>query len=552
MKPLIYLEIRLLANSIRNTLRSPRRLIPVVIVAAWLGAIVLENIMFLTGLSKPVGPLEYMLRPIESLPAIWSSIFVLLTIVACGIIYSALSEGLLVFAPSQMDFLFPSPIKRRHVLILKLLRDYTKYAAYAAFFFAMIGSPLYHLLNVRLFPEMFVAWGGTILLIILVMNLTHTLNVITTSGVHRMVFARLLINALILALILVTLSTALLAYANTEELVPSLIAGVRSSFTNIVLAPIAWATDCILVLFNGVVYQTWVKLLWLLLLATGSTALLLARPEDIYEPSLGVSTRMAQLRKAIASGDMVSARIYARGSRTNHRHMASAIPPFGRGASALLWKNLVIRIRTFGIGVVLTILLPTVTIAVVAYALPEHPVRRFLPLALPYLAWILALIGQQEMRGEMRHANITKAMPVSAFRTMAVQVFYEWMIVAVVLGIASVSIWYLIPDVEADYLMLALAMSLSFGFSCIAALSIPVLMYPDARDRMQDVIIHLVSFILGGMVITPTFVIVGLGEVLKAPAAATAIIVVVVNIAISLLALTISGAMFAKYDPTAE
>lgn len=45
MRPLIYLEIRQLINGIKSVTRSPKRLIPTVIILVWVGAALIGRIL---------------------------------------------------------------------------------------------------------------------------------------------------------------------------------------------------------------------------------------------------------------------------------------------------------------------------------------------------------------------------------------------------------------------------------------------------------------------------------------------------------------------------
>lgn len=549
MKPLLYLELRQLINSVKAAFKSPKRLVPAVIITAWMLAVVIQDIMAASGIGHPLlfaGPAIKLGLPIGP---IRDTIFTLLTIASACFIYTALADGLLVFSPSHIDFLFATPVSHRHVLIFKLLRDYAKYALYAGLFFSVLGSPLYHLLSVPMYPELLLSWLGTVLLIIFVMNLTHTLNIVATAGIQRFRVAKLLVQLVVLALVVVILSTAVVAFAWTNDTLASARQAIHA--VQFVLAPIAWATDIILVPLRGVVYER-EELFWLFLLALGSTLLLLGRHEDIYEPSIGVSTRIARIRSAIRAGDVTTARIEAAGQKSKPSFFVLPIPPFGRGASSLLWKNLAVRVRTSSLSIAVIALAPVAVAAIVGGNVYEPNVRQMTPLALPYVAWILALMGQQELRSELRQANLIKSMPLSPFRAMVVQVVYEWLPVVLVVLTSGFGLWHFVPDVDGYVLGVSMALAIGFGFTCVSVISIPVLLYPDARDKMQDIIAHVLSFLLASVAILPSILVVALAKWFKLPLPAAILALLMVNAAISFLALTVVGNLYAKFDPTAE
>lgn len=552
MKPLLYLELRQITNSVKAALRTPKRLIPAVLIALWIAFVFAQDTLTLLGIARPVMPSgRHYLQQAIPIDAIWAVVFIVLTITAAGVIYTALSDGLLIFAPSHVDFLFPTPVNRRHVLAFKLFKDYTKYALFSGLVFGMVGSPLYHVLGVPVYPDLLLSWLGSICLIVFVMNLTHTLNVVATAGPGRLRIARVLVQAAIFAAVLIVAATAVVRFAWTSDAIESVISSTRSSLVRAALAPITWATDVILAPIRGIVNER-VELLWLAILAVGSTFLLLGRDEDIYEPALGVSARAARVRDAIRSGDVIGARIRAVGWRGRGSFNTPPVPPFGRGASALLWKSIVVKLRTSGARLLVVMCVPVIASVIIGAAVKLPEVRRVVPVAMPYVAWILALLGQQELRGELRLANLTKAMPISPFRFILVQTFHEWLPVVAVTMISAVSLFVFVADTDPAVLWLSAVTSIVFGFTCVAVISIPVLLYPDSRDKVQDLIAHILSFFLAGIALVPTAVVWLIAPLVDIDISVASLAVVLVNVPIAVAGVLVSGALFARFDPTSD
>jgi hypothetical protein len=552
LRPLIYLEFRQLANSIKSLLRSPKRLIPGLIIAIWVMGVLAQNMLTMIGVVPPPLPAGHLfVRQAIPVDIIWAIVFAALAITAGAVVYTALSEGLLIFAPAHIDFLFPTPVQRRNVLVMKLLQDYGKYGFYSGMFFAVLGSPLYHIMNVPVYPDVFLAWLGTLFLIVFVLNVTHTLNIVVTSGGGRRRLAASLVRLGLAGCILVLCATVVAKFVWTSDVFSSIVTSIRSGVLPKLLAPITWATDIILVPVRGLVDER-VELFWLFLLAVASTLVLLTREEDIYEPSLGVSARVAKVRSAIRSGDVTGARIHAIGWRGRGSYARSPVPAFGRGAVALLWKSIVVRLRTSGVRLLVIMSVPVVISIIIGSALKELEVRRVVHVVLPYVAWILALMGQQEFRGELRLSNITKSMPVSPAGFIIAQVVYEWLPILVVSGVSAVSLLVFVPDIEPDHLAIAAMVSAAFGFSCTSLVSIPVILYPNAGDKTQDLISHFIGFTLVGFALVPTAVIWIMSGFFDLGTVLASVLIVLVNALISTAAIMIAAHLFARFDPTSD
>jgi len=551
LKPLIYLELRQLANSIRNVARSPKRLIPALIIGAWLIAVIINNLLMLFGVSSPTLSSHVMLSrfPYEN---IWTAIFLFMTVMAGSIIYSSLREGLLIFTPAHIDFLFPTPISRRSVLVVKLLRDYVKYAVIIAFVLTVVGSPFYSEFRISPYPAIIFSWFGTFFLVVALINVTHTLTIVTTFGIQRFRFAPALIKLVVLGIALILIGTAAVHFARTGDALASLAASARTEAAKVLLAPVAWCTDLILApVAGGVIYENREQLIWLFLLALGSLVVLLARPENIYEPSLGISVRMARIKAAIRAGDLTTVRIQTHGVKVR-KYAAPPVRPFGRCASAMLWKNLVVCLRAPGRMLVLLLVAPPLAAVAIGAFVHQTALLTMSPLMIPYAAWMLALVAEQELRSELRQANIIKAMPVSAFRLIAVQVLYQWLMIAAVVSVAGLSVYLAIPQADPAVVGLSVIGSLALGFSIVAALSIPVLLYPNARDWTQAFITQLFSLFLTSIVFLPSL---GLGAALVLSHVSLTVVgaaVAALNLALGLAALAIAGALFRKFDPTSD
>lgn len=550
MKALAYLHYRLFVNSVKSVLRSPKKLIPALLI----GLYFTQSFFFLLmgPRANRYGSTPFGGPGLSGLPldVLWSAIFALLTLASISVVYSALSDGLLVFSASHIDFLFPTPVNKRWVLSLKLSGDYLRYALYGGFFFFLVFGGLYRMLHKPAYPGPAWSWAGAVLLMIFVFNVTHILNIVASRGANRLLTATRALRLTMLAIPLALIAVTLFYYTRQGNPWVSLVSAVRSDAARVMLLPVAWTTDAILAPING--QPCAMKVGWLTVLAVGSLIALLVRPESFYEPSLKISARMASVRAAARSGNWARLRTERRKEKGQKTFSTSIVPPFGIGAAALMWKSLVVKLRTskWALGVIYA--LPPVACALIAKYAPDPALQHMLPFVSIYALWIFSTMAQQEMRSELKQSNIIKAMPISGFKTMAAMVLSSWVQLLVFLIIVWISCAALLPDVNRGMLLILMPGAASLALVLISAGMIPAIMYGETLDRLQTLLPQLVSMFLFLVTAVPS---VGIGVLLWAlhlPPWLVASLVVTLNAGISIAALAIAGRMFERYDPTDE
>ena len=546
MKALLYLSYRQLINSIINIASSPKRLVPAILIVVGVFMVIVMNLVAsnpaYTAYRRTVMPL--------SPEVVWALVFALLSLVMARIVLSAFSEGRLVYTPSQIDFLFPSPISHRSVLAVKLLSDCTSYAIVAGFIFIFGAPSIYRSFGSPPYPSILVSWLAAMLLLIATMNMTHALNLVTSAGIRRLAIVRGIVKLALLLIVAGVAITAAIYFARTGDVLASLISALQSGFAKTVLVPITWCTNLIV---GPIVQESYGssgrQLLWLALLTAGSYVIVLARAESSYEPSLAISARMARVNAARRSGDWGAVILEIRRGKGKETGCVTPIPPFGIGAWALLWKMLVTQIRTRRWSLALIVLLPIIA-AVVGNAFRHSEVLRFAPVVIPYATWYLALmLGMQGLRSELRHADIIKALPDTGFLIVAVPVFGQWLAIFGFIIIAGISIGAFIPMAEPHLLGLMMITSMTAAFSCLAACSIVVLLYPNPRDKLAMTIPGCISSFLIMAVIAPSAIIAGVSAAFRSSLVGTALFLVAANALIVWGALRVAGSIFKSADP---
>jgi hypothetical protein len=490
---------------------------------------------------------------IESL--VHSGAFLLLSFGTAVFIFQAFSTGSLIFSIPHIDFLFPTPISRRSVLLMKLLRDYVKYTLWIAGAAIFIGAPVMQTLGGSLYPYGLVSIAALVAYLLFVINVTHTLNIIFTFSFERFKQLGIAIKILLILAIASSVVVGTWHFASTGSADFSLRDAADSPVIKTVFAPADWCSSLILSPVTALNAQKirFDKLLLLWVLAFVSFMALLSRKENIYEPSLGVSVKVARMKQAMRSGDATALRVQTLQEKGARRAKLLFFPQFGQGATALLWKNLLVRYRmSWGQLLLIAFLPPALVIAIQRLVVWEELLQN-LPFILVYMAFLLSITVQPQVRAELKHANILKAMPISAWNVVFVQVMSGTIYLALGTAAFAGSMWLFVPATRTSLLLACTIGSIFLGFACISATVIPALLYPDTRDQAQNVFCNLLGVSLVAVALVPTVVLgVILGILLRFSAIVVVIPVCVINAILGFAGIGVSGAIFRRFDPSGD
>jgi len=554
LKPLIYLELRQFLNSIKNTFRTPKRLIPALFIGAWMFSWFMQMMLFVGGAtpSRRGFGMTAILKhvPVEMIIA---GTFILLSFGSLVVVYQAFSSGSLIFSVAHIDFLFPTPIPRRTVLLVKLIKDYLKYGFWVAFFFIFFGAPALWGLNLSLFPYGLVSIAALVAYLLFVVNVAHTVNLIFTFGFERLKQAGAVIKVALLIGLLSAVAFGIYQYVQTGNSYVSVLWAANSPVVKTVFAPADWCSVLLLSPLRAMTPDDYFHLAALWILAVMSFALLLSRNENIYEPSLGVSIKFAKRKVAMRSGDYTGVRLERMLEKGATSAGGFAIPPFGKGAVALLWKSLLGKYRMSRSQLLLMLVLPAVVVFIIQKFVPSSALLHNIPFALLYITFVLSMTAQPEMRAELKHANILKAMPIASWKVMLAQALYGATYLGAGVIMFAISMWTLVPQTRGDLLVICTLASPFIGFACVSATIIPAILYPDTRDVAQNYICNLLGFALVSIAIIPTLV---LGIMLLGIAGISyylaLMIICAVNVIVGAAGISIAGAVFGRFDPTNE
>lgn len=547
MNALIYLVYRQAINNLRHTFSSAKRLIPILLMGFLLGQSIITNILTGHGAPQRVSAFDFSKLSVD---VIWSIVFTLLTLRILSVVDSAFSEGRLGFVPAHVDFLFPSPIDRRLVLALKLVGDCIRYTFFTAFLLFWIAPGIYRVFDANVFPSIWASIAAVVLLIVSCMNITHALNIAASVGAQRLALLRGVARSIIAAILLAVVMLCINHYLATANPLESLVAATKNGLVKTVLAPIGWCTNIIIGPIVGQPFgNRGLQLLGLAAMAAASFIVVMLRPENMYEPSLAVSARWAKVREAQRSGNWLAARAALKQTKINQKAQSSPIPPFGKGAFALLWKMMVIQLRTSSWTLILLIILPPVVAYLCGRFVPDPHLLKYSPFIIPYVTWMLINMCMAGLKNDFRQAEIIKTIPDTAFKIVAVQVIGQWMKILTFVAIAMWSMMVFVPGADVYLLSILSVASVSVGFAGASVSSVLASIYPDTRDKLAMTIPGCLA--VAGMfaVVIPTAVIVGVAIAMQANLLIANVLLVITNALIAWGLLAISAAAFRNADP---
>ncbi|MFQ3550108.1 MAG: putative ABC exporter domain-containing protein [Armatimonadota bacterium] len=554
MRPLLYLEYRQLINSIKNLARHPKRLIPAILIIAWITSWMMQGAITFSDNDK--SSLTPNLNVISFIPIelIHTIVFITLCVGTFLVIYGAFSSSILAFTIAHIDFLFPTPVKRKYVLLTKLIKDYLKYFLWVGFFFIVIGLPTLNSIGVNFFPLGIVSIISTSLLMILVVNISHTLNIIYTFGFEKLKQSGLIFKIVLVVLFSSILIISIVEYIFTGDSFAGRIMSSDSIVVRTIFAPIGWTTDLILSPLLGITDDGYNSLFWLFVISFISFLVLISRKENVYEPSLGISVKTARRQNALKYGDIASIRLDEMREKGVVKPDGFSITPFGVGAIALFWKYLIQKYRISKKQIIFMVAIPFLAMYLITvFAKTETAIRamQYMPIILLYIVWILSITVHAELGSELRHANIIKSMPIAPWKVMLAQISGGTFYITFGTLFFALAMVVVIPQTRNEYLLASLSIAPSLCFVSISAMTLAGILYPNTGDVAQNYISGMVGFVFISLAAFPTMVLIIFYQwlpIFTLPIQALTIIIANLLYAGGWIAL--SGIAFKKYDPT--
>lgn len=416
-----FLTTSRMRNWLRRSVSTPGRLIPLLLLAPAVGLLALSAVAVLF---VPSFGEEWEVGPTRLLTGyrgeIRSGILAILILVGLGIVSKALEGDLLAFQQADVDFLFPSPVSRRALLLVRLLSDYALHAVLALPLTLYLVLPLRIAIPGRAGP----LWAiqvcvGAMALLILLTNLGRVAQALVASRVEGLRWARV-VRALILVWVLLVAGGLVVDQLRGVEPLTTPVSILSSRVVALLFAPCALVAD----LYVSPVTpgpSPWPSLLALVASAIVSGALLLLWGRPACESALTATARRHALWQAVWKADASSIRAAELMGR-QVRGWAGGLPPLGGGAGALVAKSVLYGWRNSPWGVVVALLLavaplaggPAAVRALESGELIDESALRWVPLLLLGLVFAWSQRVRLIAREEFARLTYLRSLPLRA------------------------------------------------------------------------------------------------------------------------------------------
>ncbi|HLK15442.1 MAG TPA: putative ABC exporter domain-containing protein [Fimbriimonadaceae bacterium] len=473
-------------NSLRTLLSDPRKLIPAAIILLILSCSFLPLLIAgnMPTAHKPVVPVDPTL--------LHAGIALVTVLIGAAIIDSGLGDNLLAFAMPDVDYLFPSPISRRVVMLYRLpAMTFAAIAScgivvfFAAFFKNLIGITVP---NMGTSPSS--SWIPLIALSLCVGTYLNLSLFIAIQFQRRVLVHRCLVGAIVLLL-------AVIGFVGWQSGIESAVGIVESPWLRWGLLPSRLATDAIYAATTN--HPVGPDVAWLTLAYALSLCPLFASNANYYERSIVTSERAATIRSAAKSG--YAAMMAARASTGKHRkYREYTLSPFGRGAMAVFWAHLCAAAKKW----FATFALPTmagIAIGVVAVRVGEmrHTIGLGIVLGAGLYASMLFMTGgRTASEAAVRRRDLIAPLPIPGWKVVAANLGVPWL-VGFLFGFAT-ALTYTIGGGwgwGTAILGLVVFLPLHFAVHTLVLYGI-VLGYADLADKVQQLLGGFVYYVFAG------------------------------------------------------
>lgn len=492
--------------------------------------------------------------PIESIQII---MFLLLIMGSIGVLITAFSSGIMIFTLPYIDFLFPTPIKRRHVLILKLIKDYLRYIFYV-FFVTLFLLPIlltsFGYIGINLFPSIFISITAISGLVILIANIAHFITLVFSYQNSKLQIIGAIIKIVLVLFPFLTLSSAVYTYISTKDLA-STIASLNSfPLMRLIFAPIDWASRLLLSPLIGITSTGWIQLGLIWALAAFTMLILINRKESIYEPSIAPSIKAGKLRESRRNGDYASIRLDNLKAKGVKKAGHWGIRPFGLGASALFWKNIQLQIRSLGFWSLALIYLPIFLgyfFRIIISSITEE-VSFLFALLILYANIIHVAILVRQMRLDLRYSDVIKPMPIAGWKVMLAQILSGVTTIFIPVVLFGISLFIMVPQARTPESYASIFFAPFFCYMTLASSIVASVHYPDSKDFTQNFLLNIIGMLFVGLNLLLCMIVSGVFYVVFTQRSFTALVISASFCALMLgIGWTaIAGHTYDKYEPT--
>lgn len=548
MQALLYLYSRQVLNFLRTSLRSPKRLLTLLIVGIWGVGVLSQTLLALR------------VHPPPEAPSVATKVYrggafgLLLFLALSGLSLSL--EGAFVFPLAEVDFLFPTPIPRRTILLWKLLRDDGR-ALLVGGLYLFLLLPVMTLASGRSqLPWLPVYWVALTLLGVGTVHLAYLLGLLVMVRWPALYEQRRWVSGgFSLSLILTFLGWAWGKGGDASPSWPDLLSALNHPMLQRALFPLAWMADLLLLPWTGWNMEQAGRLLGLLLFALLSGAALLALRVNLYELALGPSVASGRLQRAWRVGGWMALQAERQRLQPSRARVRSLLPPKGRGALALLWKEWASALRSpwrvlaavLTFGVAFPFLLHF--FLRLRFPLPGFPLL-LLFLYIEFL-WFFSLAFYSYWQNFWRHLEWLKPIPVPGWKMLLAYALPTVINTAALMALSLLVLMALSPL----YRTLGLQVMAGSAFALLLLLSLvacfTAYLFPR-HEWSQSVLAGMVMMLLSGLLLAPSLVLGGLLAFFQVPPFWAILTLNALQGSLVGLALILGHHLYERWEPSEE
>ena len=553
MRPLLYLFGRQIINSLRRALRTPRILVPGLIILFGLGAqLATYSLVYYFGEGRGAAGAMPAFTPNQILMGKPGAFVVavrgaLLFSVFTAII-TALGEGALTFQRGDIDFLFPAPVSRRGVLFFKMLGRYFSLLLVASYLSLTLGLSMLsaQVSPLALIPGILGVW----LFLISINNAAQATLLQRASAeenaddkvIERRASARRIVT---IVLLLLACFAAYLFLGRERFVWSEIVRAVNSDWATRTFLPDSWVAELSRTAFDGWHSSDTARLFGLIVLCAASFFYLFSRERDFYENAIEVS---AKRTRAIAAQRGDAGSTLAQMAKEGKLARGRTLGDFGVGAWAVFWRDCITATR-IPFRSYLQLLIPAALPALLGGYLGRGQS------AVSILGWTFFFALQMPgvflggLREMLRRADISRALPIrplpfllAEFALPILQLtFLGWFS----LGVSAAFGLWRGPLLPVAFLILpTLTIMLYF------VQTVFVLLYPRPNDAAQTVISNLLSLFASVLSVLPGVAVGIFLYISDYPPLLAGIGMAFFNLTEALASLSFAAYLWTRFDPT--
>ncbi len=557
LKPLLYLTYRSLFNSVKRGLTTPRRLIATVFLLGYYFLVFMRPAM--NGPSRlpssAVGQLA--LPPLDVIQALVFGVMVFLSI----FMLLGVTSANLNYRPADVDVLFPTPVSPRVVMFFRLFRDYL-FVVFLPLILTIIGikpaqmgweaifrnMPQYGGLTLRF---MFVSW---LLIALGWISLTYAISLYVNRSDQDSTRNRRILGWSVSAALI-----AMIAYIafNLRDIHTGaqLIAFTRDPLLRVFFFSATFATEFTLAPFSQTMGQNLaIGLGGLIIVPIIGIGMMLRQIDWLYDQAAVRALTVQSANDMRRAGDLTGmAAQAARDRKGRFLKLKFFQNSKWTGAYALLWKELLLIPRTM-LPMLVGLTVMGVAMSVMPVLFPDDDVDMAPGLALMAFQALVVMtvslaISQTGFIEVLRRVDLQKPLPFSGTKIVWFEVASKSLVACLPAAIGAMGVLALRPLLW-PFVVGSLIASPFFSLLMSSAVFLVTMIFPDLEDVSQRQFRGLM--ILLAIVITaapPAIVLVGL-IALRVPPYLAALAGATVCAAISFLLTSISGRLYAGFNPS--